>query len=94
MLVSVCASLSMSQVESPPPPLWEHLRSPQVWRPVSTHLTPCQWLMPSTVGALMVLSIPGWSLRYVPGSLSVLLGGAWRPWLGRAHSGWVGCPRS
>lgn len=49
-----------------------------------SHHTPYQWLMPSGIGALVVLGVQGWALRYVLGHSRWLFGGAWRPWLGRA----------
>ncbi|KAL3988886.1 hypothetical protein ACER0C_013204 [Sarotherodon galilaeus] len=51
-----------------------------------SHHTPCQLLMPSIVGTLVVLSVWGLALSFVLAHSQGLLGGAWRPWLGRAPS--------
>ena len=68
MFVSVCACLSVSicQVGYQTPPLWGHLRTSKVWRPISPHHFPCRWRTPSDIGALVVLCVRGWAPRYPP----------------------------
>ncbi|MEQ2240744.1 hypothetical protein ILYODFUR_018288 [Ilyodon furcidens] len=61
--------------------LLDHLRPPIKCGPIYPRHAPCRWLTPLPVGALLVLSIQSWVIRYVQAHSRRLLGGVWAPWL-------------
>lgn len=77
----VCVCLFVYVYMSPSPSLLEHLRLPQVWGPISPWHIPCQWLLPPSAGALVLLGIWVWMLGSVLACSWWLLGGTWAPWI-------------
>lgn len=96
MLVFRCDSFSMCLVESLP--LWEHLRTPQVWRPLSPHYNSLpvataltRWCAGgfrcSALGAQVCTRLTPSGCLVGPGDRG--MGGT--PWGGGVRSGTVGC---
>lgn len=77
----VCVCLFVYVYMSPSPSLLEHLRLPRVWGPISPWHIPCQWLLPPSAGALVLLGIWVWMLGSVLACSWWLLGGTWAPWI-------------